>query len=247
MEWHRAAPGVEWGEARLSGTGEARRIRLIVARIDPALVRFRLDTAFTANLERPAWTVERATGEALVAINAGQFPRTLPWGWVVLDGREYQRPGVGPLSAGISFDSAGAVRWIAGDSLRTVQRPVAAEAAFQSYPRLLAGGAVPLALQAESRGVDVRHRDARAAFGQTHDGKVLLAITRFDGAGGLLDFVPFGLTAPEMAAIMGGLGARDAVLLDGGISSQLLVREAGRVRVWRGLRAVPLGLVVVAR
>src|SRR5207249_3823780 len=46
FHWRRVARGVEWGEVRLSGAGEAFRIRLVVARIDPRLVRFRLDTAF---------------------------------------------------------------------------------------------------------------------------------------------------------------------------------------------------------
>ncbi|MBC7898394.1 MAG: phosphodiester glycosidase family protein [Cytophagaceae bacterium] len=65
--------------------------------------------------------------------------------------------------------------------------------------------------------------------------------------GGALDFVPFGLTTPEMAAVMGALGARDAVMLDGGISSQLLIRDPAGVRRWTGLREVPLALVVRAR
>jgi hypothetical protein len=47
-----------------------------------------------------------------------------------------------------------------------------------------------------------------------------------------------------MAAVMGALGSRQALLLDGGISGQLLVREAGgAVRRWPGTRSVPLGLV----
>jgi hypothetical protein len=38
------------------------------------------------------------------------------------------------------------------------------------------------------------------------------------------------------------------VLLDGGISAQLLVRDAhGRARRWPGLRRVPMGLVGEAR
>ena len=79
--------------------------------------RLALDTAFTAGGERPAWTIERARPDAIVAINAGQFPRTLPWGWVMLDGREMLAPGRGPLSVGVAIDSAGAVHWIPGDSL----------------------------------------------------------------------------------------------------------------------------------
>jgi hypothetical protein len=46
---------------------------------------------------------------------------------------------------------------------------------------------------------------------------------------------------------MGALGCRRAVLLDGGISGQLAVRESdGRLRSWSGMRYVPLGLVVTA-
>jgi hypothetical protein len=56
--------------------------------------------------------------------------------------------------------------------------------------------------------------------------------------------MPFGLTTPEMAAVMGALGCRHALLLDGGISGQLLVRETGgSVRSWAGTRRVPMGLV----
>jgi hypothetical protein len=52
-----------------------------------------------------------------------------------------------------------------------------------------------------------------------------------------------------MAAVMGALGARDAVMLDGGISAQLLLRErpGGHVHRWPGLRKVPLALLVRAR
>jgi hypothetical protein len=66
--------------------------------------------------------------------------------------------------------------------------------------------------------------------------------------GGVLDRLPFGLTTPEMAALMGALGCGDAELLDGGVSGQLLVRDAaGEAHEWAGMRRVPVGLVVVDR
>lgn len=81
-------------------------------------------------------------------------------------------------------------------------------------------------------------------MGELGDGRMLVALTRFDALGG----VPLGLTVPETAALMGALGARRAVALDGGISAQLLVREAGgERRAWAGLRQVPLGLVATGR
>jgi hypothetical protein len=75
---------------------------------------------------------------------------------------------------------------------------------------------------------------------------ILVAMTRFDGLGSHLGFVPLGLTVPEMAAIMGGLGAVDAVMLDGGISAQMVIRDGGEIRRWPGMRKVPLALVAEA-
>ena len=84
----------------------------------PELVRLRLDTAFTAGGERAAWTVDDARPDAIVAVNVGQFVRTLPWGWVVLDGHQFLAPGSGPLATAVAVDSSGGVRWIGPDRLK---------------------------------------------------------------------------------------------------------------------------------
>jgi exopolysaccharide biosynthesis protein len=108
---------------------------------------------------------------------------------------------------------------------------------------LLEDGMVPLPLRVAGRGVAVAHRDARLAIGTLADGTVMVALTRFDALGESLGQVPLGLTSAEMAAVMGGLGCRQALLLDGGISGQLRVRDAAGWRRWPGTRRVPLGLV----
>ena len=250
LAWQPVAPGIDWASLRLAGRGEAWRIRAMVVRIDPRRVRFRLDTAFDRSGMAAAWSIARTPNDALVALNAGQFVGSMPWGWVVLDGRQFLSPGHGPLSTAVAIDTAGRVRWVPGDS---VAQPITGvESAFQSYPTLLEGdGDVPAALRAQVSGpaaVDLGHRDARLALGELRDGRLVVALTRFDALDGAMDFVPFGLTTPEMAALMGALGCRRAVALDGGISSQLLIRDAhGHTHVWRGLRNVPLGLVVVSR
>ncbi len=47
---------------------------------------------------------------------------------------------------------------------------------------------------------------------------------------------------------MGALGCRAAVLLDGGVSAQLLVRACdGARREWKGMRIVPTGILLVPR
>ena len=249
VEWRRGADGVEWGELRLAGVGEAKRLRAVVVRLDPKRVSLRLDTAFTARGERANWTVDAARSDALVAINAGQFIRTQPWGWVVLNGREYLAPGSGPLSTALAVDSSGAVHWIGPSDLTNTAARRGFVAAFQSYPTLLtAEGEVPAPLREPGRGIDVEHRDARLGIGALADGRLLIVLTRFDALGESLGLLPFGPTIPEFAALMGALGARQAVALDGGISGQLLVRDAdGTAHAWRGLRKVPLALVAVPR
>ncbi len=160
------------------------------------------------------------------------------------DGREILVPQYAPLAGAVVVDSSGGVRIAAPDRVAVERGRGIASEAFQSYPMLLMDGAVPAALTEAGRGVNVGHRDSRLALGTLADGRVVVALTRFDALGETLGRLPFGLTSAEMAAVMGALGCRQALLLDGGISGQLLVREAaGSVRTWPGTRSVPLGLV----
>ena len=248
VTWHPLPASGRWGELRLSGQGEAWRIRTIVVELDPARVRLE-----TVSLQRPdggprTWNVDSAAPGAIVALNAGQFTSSGPWGWLVRDGAEVRAPGSGPLAPALVVDTAGAVHVVPPDSIASLRGSRAVHQAFQSYPSLLVeDGEIPRPLREAGLGVDLEHRDARLALGLRRDGRVLIAMTRFEGMGGVLANLPFGLTTPEMAALMGALGCRRAMLLDGGISSQLRLSPLeGEARVWRGLRQVPLGLVAFA-
>lgn len=241
VAWRPGATGVEWGELQLQGSSEAWRTRVVLVRIDPRQVHFSLVTAFARNSR---WTVANADTGAVVALDAGQFRHSLPYGWVVSKGHEVLPPEYAPLAGAVVIEPSGAVRVVAPDDVAAERERGTAREAFQSYPMLLQDGVVPAALLRAGGGVNVAHRDARLALGTLADGRVLVALTRFDVLGPRLGWVPFGLTSAEMAAVMGALGCRQALLLDGGISGQLLLREAdGSVRSWPGSRAVPLGLV----
>jgi hypothetical protein len=241
VSWRTGGGGVQWAELQLRGPSEAWRTRLVLVRVDPGLVDFALDAAFTREGD---WTIGDAGRDAAFALDAGQFRASLPWGWVVTGGREVLPPQYAPLAGAIVVDPDGRVRIVSPDSVREERLRGTAREAFQSYPMLLDAGTVPLPLLHDGRGVDLRHRDSRLALGTLPDGRVLIALTRFDALGGMLGRIPFGLTTPEMAAVMGALGCRQAVLLDGGISGQLLVRDSmGAARTWPGIRSVPLGLV----
>ena len=247
LAWRRLASGLEWTSLRIACGAPVWRARLILARLDPRELRLSLALDLSRADLRPAWSIEKAPDDALLAVNAGQFGTAMPWGWVVADGRRQLSPGYGPLASAIAFDDSGRVRWAHGDTLASSAGIVAA---FQSYPTLLAGdGVVPPALRTAGSGVSLTHRDARLAIGETRDARLLVVMTRFDAIGGVAEFVPLGPTTPEMAAIMGALGARDAVMLDGGISAQLLLRDPARKAPleWRGMRKVPLALIARAR
>jgi uncharacterized protein YigE (DUF2233 family) len=241
LEWRAGPPGLEWGEIEISGAGEASWIRVVVARLDPA----RFNLSLVLRLDHPdSWSLDAAPPEAVLAVNAGMFVHALPWGWLVLDGEERLPPGVGPLSSAVVLRRDGTVGWVDGDDLSAWRGSTEVEFAFQSYPSLLVGdGEVPAALLGGSA-VNRAHRDARVALGLDRKGKLLLALTRFDAPLPAADRIPFGLTLPEMAAVMGALGARQAVSLDGGISAQLMLRDAeGEAHRWPGLRRVPLALL----
>ena len=249
LGWHASDAGdagLRWHEVELAGSGEGWRTRLVVAELDPARIRLRLDSAFTP-ARSPAWTVARAPATAILAVNAGQFESTMPWGWVRIGGQRWLPAQRGPLAPALLLDASGTLHWIPGDRVAAAAMLSASSGiqwAFQSYPALIADDSIVWPLRGAGRGVSVTHRDARAALCLARNGKLLVALTRFDALGTSLGFIPFGLTAPEMAGVMAALGCRNAMLLDGGVSAQLLVRDAdGAAHVWRGVRAVPLALV----
>ena len=245
LAWKPVAPGVEWATARLACAVPTWRSKLIVVRIDPT--RVDLSLRFDVSRDgRPDWTVDEAPDEAIVALNAGQFLFGMPWGWVVRDGAQLFAPGRGPLVSAVAIDRAGAVRWGHAGSVPSGD---GVETAFQSYPTLLADGAVPAPLRQRGLGVSHTHRDARLAIGETPDHRLLIVLTRFDAMGDVTGALPLGPTTPEMAAILGALGARDAVMLDGGISAQLRLRGDGWTAPerWPGMRKVPLALIARER
>lgn len=243
LRWRELHRGIETARLDLSGDAVAWRISVVLARLDPAELRVELQTA-PRHDELPAWTIADAPG-AVLAVNAGQFQGAAPWGWLVHEGRELQPPGRGPLSSVLVVRRSGAIELLDPSEIAAARTAGDVLEAFQSYPSILIGdGEVPAPLRSPARGVDLAHRDSRVAICTLRDGRLLLALTRFMAPESPLARLPFGPTAPEMAAIMGALGCRRAVLLDGGLSGQMALRESGgRLLRWPGLRAVPLGLV----
>lgn len=227
----------------MATSGPLSSVRAIAVRLDPARLRFALDTATRDDGMVGNWSIDRIPATAVVALNTGQFTGGAPWGWVVQDGAESRPPGPGTLVMSFVVDSTRRVSLVTPDELLGVRHSVVT--AFQSYPALLVGeGTVPWELEAPGRGVSLTHRDSRLAIGILADGSVVVVLTRFAGLGPAGEILPWGPTVPEMAAFMKSLGCRRAMLLDGGLSSQLALRGPGKLSRWRNWRPVPLGLLV---
>lgn len=248
-------------------------VDLIVARLDPRVVR--LELAIRRDGEDMApWRIDDASSDAVIALNAGQFTDDGPWGWVVHRGREWQGPGAGALAAALVIDGQGRARIMPADSIARLRGQRDVVEAVQSYPHIVSGGQAVPALCNEAA-VHPTHRDIRLAVGTMSDGTLLVVLSRYAGLGGVAERVPLGPTTREMAEALVTLGARDGVLLDGGLSAQLRLRVAdvtpgrltalgSRARItgrasgqtataspprpftthdWPGLRGVPLALI----
>lgn len=243
LRWRSVQPGLQSLAVQLHAGALKLPIRAIITRVDPRAFDLELVLATRANGMTGAWTVDSAGAHAAFAFNAGQFKETGPWGWLVLDSYERRDPGYGPLSVGVAVDTGGALRWIGPAQLAHARMDRTIRFAFQSYPVLLLNGRVPKLLHT-SGDVDRKHRDARLILAELPDRSLLIALTRYDALVRVSERIPIGLTVPESVALMQALGARHAVMLDGGISAQLLVRDStGAARTWKGLRQVPLALI----
>lgn len=241
VTWRPVRPGIERTEF-VAGPGALARVRVIALRLDPCRVRLAPEERARLSGLRGAWTVDSMPVDALLAFNGGQFSGGTPWGWYVRDGVEQHPPGTGSLAMALTVTEDGGVALVPPDEIAARRGKV--RHAIQSYPMLLLDGVLPLPLRAPGRGVDLEHRDTRLAIGTAADGKVIIAMTRFEGIAGQGATLPYGPTLPELAGIMRRLGAVRAVGLDGGLSSQLAVRDAdGDVMALTNWRMVPVGMV----
>ena len=241
--WHPVRSGVWLSETIMARSGPLSVVRAVAVRISRPPHGFYLASPVARDGSRSIWTIDSIPQDAIVALNAGQFAFGIPWGWVVQDGREIKPPGTGTLGMALVSDSAGAVSLMTSAEISSYRGKIVN--AFQSYPALIVDGEIPWELGASGRGVDLTHRDSRLAVCTLSDQSLVIVLTRFDALGPAGSTLPWGPTVPEIAEHMQSLGCRRAMLLDGGISSQMAVRNNdGTLRRWPNWRPVPLAMVI---
>jgi hypothetical protein len=243
LRWRTVRPGIALASLELHAGRLRTPVNAVLVRVDPRQVRFALRMATAENGMTGAWTLDSAPAAAVLAMNAGQFKATGPWGWVVIDREERRNPGRAPLSIGIRIDTAGRLAWVRRGREEEARRDPTIAFAFQSFPLLLFDHRVPPAVR-DPGITNMNHRDARLLMTETDDGALVFLLTRYAALGSIAERVPIGLTTPETVVLAAALGVRHAVMLDGGTSAQLSVRDSTGTEVrWPGLRKVPLALM----
>ena len=194
---------------------------LVVTKVDLTKVDVRVLTNDSLAVKRDfVEAMAKKTG-AIVAINAGFFDERGARGLVLKNGKELRTP---------NRTHGYLLLWDEGAHIGPTHA-LEAENAIQSFPLLLVNGEVKR--DAEKNMESVARRSAAAL---TTKGDLLLVAT---------DAELVGLTIPQLTVLLRGLGARNAIALDGGASSQLYVRNADYgVREWD---PVPVALGVFPR
>jgi hypothetical protein len=240
IRWEDERPGLRAGsfEVRVSGGFLVNRVAIV--EIDPARYRFSLVAAAGfAPRTADAWMSDPGV---VAAVNTGLFRKNgEPQGLVVLDGtRSGQRADW--LDAAVAVED-GRLRLVSPAALDALGGRASA---FQVLPWLVRGSRVALGATSGLR-LSRTHRDRRLTLCLGSDGPVRLLLSNFEVFGEPAGTIPVGLTIPEQAAVAAAAGCADAVALDGGISAQLAIRFARRVRRMPGWREVPLMMLIRPR
>ncbi len=167
-----------------------------------------------------------AAREGAIAGVNGVFhaPDGTPLGLVILDGVVKAPPLMNRTAIGITRDGTVLIDNVSSDAKGSLVPDWLSQGvawAVGGGPRLVKDGKVHVTSGEERFRADVSAgRAPRTAAGVTADGKLLLvAVT------GRQAYYSIGVTLEELANLMIELGARDALNLDGGGSSTMVVRE----------------------
>jgi len=211
-----------------------------IVEVDPAHYRFSLAAApGFAPRTADAWMSD--TG-VVAALNTGLFRKTgAPQGVVILDGARSGRLAEW-LDAAVAVED-GRLRLVSPAALASLGGQASG---FHVLPWLVRGSRVALGVTSGLR-LSRTHRDRRLTLCLGSDGLVRLLLSNFEVFGQPAGTIPVGLTIPEQAAIAAAAGCTDAVALDGGISAQLVIRFARRLRRMPGWREVPLMMLIRRR
>ena len=215
------ADGIVLHRAAFEGNLFGANQYLCVLEVAPG-ARFDIVPAADRTLEKTS-TLAAGCG-AVAAVNGSFFNMRPPYGsvnYLRVDGEQVAQNNrkEGTVLRGTTEEGAvatfhGSLFMLKGDNLRTWEGYIAAEDVVTTGPVLIAGGR-PVSLSGVNFNTD---RHPRTAAGRRADGTVILLVA--DGR----SEQAAGLSMAELQQVMTDLGCRDAINLDGGGSSAMVVR-----------------------
>lgn len=241
ITWTDSAAGLRSGSFEVRAAEGHLRNSMAIIELDPARFRFGLGLA-PPDARRTAedWLASDST--LVLTANTGLFRENgTPQGIVLIDGTRHSAL-AGWLDAVVVIEN-GSLRFTDVEHARTLP---GGASSFQTLPWLVRDGRVAFGATSGLR-LSRTHRDRRITLCLGDDGTVRLLLSNFEVFGATAGRVPIGLTIPEQAALAAGVGCRDAVALDGGISSQIAFRAGRRTVRMPGWRKVPVMMLVRAR
>ena len=228
-EWQHesVAEGITLHRASFAGSLFGSNQYLCVLEVAPG-ARFDIVPAEEKTLEKTTALAERSG--AIAAVNGSFFNMRAPYGsvnYLRVDGQElapnaydsYEngRPkGRSTRQTGAVATFQGALYVLKGDAIERWERDIEAEDVVTTGPVLLAGGEAEPVVKDKFN----TNRHPRTAVGRRADGTVLLVVA--DGR----NQEAAGLSMIELQQVMAALGCRDAINLDGGGSTAMVVRGA---------------------
>lgn len=233
--WTPGPRGVEYARVPAFGAAARPGNSILLARIDPSAVLFRVYYRASKPRIVQDWLKE-FPGAALI-VNANFYrSRGRPLGLVMIGNKLVSLPSGRP-GAGI-FQVKGEVPQVGLLSKEQVLSNQAAREyteAVEGYPLLIEGGQ-PISTMAD---YDARSRARRTVIAQDGAGRILIVVT-----------TPVEVTLSEMTGwlLTSGLNVVTALNLDGGFSSQMIIPASGdQPELASGIVGVPVVLVVYSR
>lgn len=202
---------------------------LIVVRVDPERWTFQV----VARDDFARVPIQDLGQGQTLAVNASFFSETGPVGLVLQDG-EVRVPQGTARAAHFLVDEARGPR-IDNTKMASLD---GIEQAVQGFPAIMSQGETYSYMRYGGRGFAVHELARRTAVCIDRDDAVLIVVT---------DSLTNGLTLDELATVMGGLGCVDAMGLDGGSSTALVVNAGSEQVLVPSRDGVPVALGVRPR
>ena len=233
--WTPASKGIEYARIPAFGALARKGNSILLARIDPASVLFRV--YYHGGRGKPVQSWIKEFPSAALIVNANFYQgngRAL--GLVMIDNKVVSqpsgRPGAGRFQVKDEVPSVGPM---VGDEVTANQKAARYTEAFEGYPLLIAQGQQITSIAR----YDAKFHSRRTIIAQDSKGRILLIVT-----------TPTEVSLAEMTdwLLNSGLDIVTALNLDGGLSSQMLIPASGdQPELITGISNVPTVLVVYNR